>query len=163
MLPAIASLLSRSRVLLRSTIWDPSLLEEVPRRFRPIYTTVLPIKYALFTLFGVIGTLTLVPTITQLTSVDYGDVWTAMVGLTGGVCLAGLIWRREQLELYSLIALVVGFSTYPIGALILWIGTADSSRAALAAGLWVFLILPIWRVSDLVRTIRRRREASADA
>jgi hypothetical protein len=149
--------------LLRSTIWDLSLLEEVPQRFRPIYTVVLPVKYALFALFGFIGTLTIVPSVVELTSVDYGDVWTAMVGLTGGVCLAGLIWRRERLELYSLIALVVGFATYPVSALVLWVLAGDSDRAALAAGLWVFLILPMWRISDLVRTIRRRREGVEDA
>lgn len=151
----------RSRLLLR-TIWDPSLLEEVPQRFRPIYTVVLPVKYVLFALFGLIGTLTIVPTVADLTSVDYGDVWTAMVGLTGGVCFAGLARRIEGLELYSLIALVVGFSTYPLGAAILWI-QGDVTRAPLAAGLWVFLVLPLWRISDLVRTIRRRREGAADA
>lgn len=143
----------------RATIWDPSLLQEVPQRFRPIYTVVLPVKYVLFAAFGFIGTLTIVPSVAAATSVDYGDLWTAMVGLTGVVCLAGLVWRREQLELYALIALVVGFATYPISAGILWLTTHDLERAALAVGLWVFLILPMWRITDLVRTIRRRREA----
>lgn len=159
----ISRLHDRRRRLLRSTIWDLSLLEEVPARFRPIYTVVLPVKYTLFALFGLIGTLTVVPTIVTLTSVDYGDVWTAMVGLTGGVCLVGLVRRLERLELYSLIALIIGFATYPIGALILWLGSGDSDRAALAVGLWVFLILPMWRVSDLIHTIRLRREGAEDA
>jgi hypothetical protein len=142
----------------RGTIWDVSLLEEVPRRFRPIYTTVLPIKYALFALFGIIGTLTTIPTIVDLTSVDYSDIWTAMLGLTGLVSLAGLIWRHEQLELYCSIALIIGFSTYPVASIMLWIVEGDLQNAALAVGLWGFLVLPMWRTVDLVRTIRRRRE-----
>ena len=150
---------TRMRRFVRSTIWDPSLLEEVPRRFRGIYTVVLPIKYALFAAFGIIGALTIVPSVAIATSVDYGDLWTAMVGLTGLICFAGLVFRRESLELYALIALVIGFATYPLSALLLWITTGDLNRAALGVGLWVFLILPMWRVTDIVRTIRKRRES----
>lgn len=86
-----------------------------------------------------------------------------MVGITGILSFAGLVWRHEGLELYSAIALIVGFATYPIAALILWLGTGDLDRAALAAGLWAFLVLPIFRVSDIVRTIRRRHEGARHA
>lgn len=144
--------------LLVGTIWERALLEEVPRRFRPIYTIVLPLKYFIFTLFGLLASANRIPTIDHLTSVDYGDLWTAMVGLTASLCLAGLIWRREQLELYSLILLCAGLATYPIGAAVLAIA-GDSDRAPLAVGLFVFLVLPIWRIFDLVRTLRLRKES----
>lgn len=146
------------RRAIRGSIWDPALLEEIPLRFRPLYTVALPANYALFGLFGLLGLLTAVPTVAALTSIDYGDVWTMMVGLTGAISLVGLVGRRPQLELYALIALVVGFATYPIALLIL--ALVGKSTLALAAGTWAFVVLPIWRVSDLVRAARRRERAA---
>lgn len=150
----------RSRHL-RGTVWDPGILDaEVPRRFQSLYTVVLPLKLALFAGFGIAGTIVRVPTVDLVTSVNYGDVWTVMLGLTAVLALAGEIYRREQLALYSTIALVIGYATYPLGALVLTAG-GDLDRAPLAIGLWVLVVTPAWRIIDLVRTIRRRREGQA--
>lgn len=150
----------RSRNL-RGTVWEPAILDaEVPRRFQPIYTVVLPLKLLLFAGFGVAGTAARVPTVDLITSITYGDIWTVMLGLTAIIALAGEVFRREQLALYGLIALIIGFATYPLGAAVLWAG-GDGDRAPLAIGLWVLLVTPSWRVIDLVRTIRRRHEAQA--
>lgn len=150
----------RSRHL-RGTVWEPGALDaEVPRRFRPIYTTVIPLKLALFLGFSVAGTLVRVPTVDLVTSVSYGDVWTVMLGVTAALALAGAIFRREQLELYATIALVIGYATYPLGALVLTFA-GDADRAPLGIGLWVLIVTPAWRIVDLVRTIRRRREGQA--
>lgn len=145
---------------LRGTIWEPGILAtEVPRRFRPIYTVVIPVKLALFASFGIAGSITRVPTVASVTSLTYADVWTVMLGLTALTALAGEIYRREQLALYSTIGLVVGYATYPLGAWVLWAG-GDAVRAPLAIGLWVLIVTPVWRIVDLVRTIRRRREGA---
>lgn len=146
---------------LRGTVWERGALTgEVPHRFRPLYTIVIPAKLALFAGFGIAGALVRVPTVAQVTSVTYADLWTLMVGLTALLALAGAVFRRELLELYATIGLVVGFATYPLGAAVLTAqGVADS--APLAIGLWELLITPAWRVVDLVRTIRRRREGLA--
>lgn len=150
----------RSRNL-RGTVWEPGVLDgEVPPRFRPIYTVVLPLKLALFAGFGIAGTIVRVPTVDLVTSVSYGDVWTVMLGLTAVLALAGSVYRREQLELYATIALVVGYATYPLGAAVLSLA-CDVDRAPLAIGLWVLIVTPAWRIIDLVRTIRRRREGQA--
>ena len=151
------------RKLLRGTIWDAELLREVPRRFRGIYTVALPIVYALIVGFSVAGTWARVPSVDLVTSVDYGDVWTVLLGLTSLATGVGLVWRREGLELYATIALVIGYATYPIAAGLLWIFAADATRAPLAFGLWVLVVLPIWRIFDLIHVIPRRRDGEKEA
>lgn len=146
---------------LRGTVWEPGGLDaEVPRRYQALYTIVIPLKLLLFAGFGIAGTLVRIPTVDLVTSITYGDLWTSMLGLTALLALAGSIYRRELLELYATIALVVGYATYPIGAAVLALA-GDSDRAPLAIGLWVLIVTPAWRIVDLVRTIRRRREGRA--
>ncbi|MBY0395011.1 MAG: hypothetical protein K2X91_00885, partial [Thermoleophilia bacterium] len=83
----------RSRNL-RGTVWEPGILDpEVPRRFQPLYTVVIPLKLALFAGFSIAGTLVRVPTVDLVTPVDYGDVWTVMLGVTAVLALAGAIFR----------------------------------------------------------------------
>jgi hypothetical protein len=151
------------RTLLRRTIWAPELLEEVPHRFRGLFTVALPLSYGVISAFGVAGTLTRVPSVALVTSVTYGDIWTLLIGVTALLALVGLIRRLEGLELYAGIALVVGYATYPLSALKLWMFDADIDRAPLAFGLWAFVILPAWRAVDATRIIRRRAEAARAA
>lgn len=130
--------------------------QEVPRRFQPLYTIVLPLKLALFAGFGVAGTLEALRHADGV--IGYNELWTIMLGATALLALAGLIYRREHLELYATIALVGGFATYPLGALYL-AAIGEPDLAPLAIGLWALVVPPAWRIIDLVRTIRRRREA----
>lgn len=143
------------RPLLQGTIWDRSLLEEVPQRWRSLYTIVLPLKYALFVGFGIAGTLSRIPAVGEFFSVGYGEIWTILVGFTGALSLAGLVFRRAHLELYATIVLDTLLLSY-LGSLVALGVAGDVDRMALAVALPVVFILPAWRIVDIVRTERRR-------
>jgi hypothetical protein len=140
----------------RGSVWDKSLLEEVPARFRSLYTIVLPVKYFIFFLFGVFGVIYQnAPTLAKVTSESYVDIWTLVVGAAALVCLLGLAARRAQAELYATIILVVTLASYPLS--LIWVGIGgDLEKLDLGIGLFVFLVLPTWRIFDIVRTERHR-------
>lgn len=143
------------RPLLQGTIWDRSLLEEVPQRWRALYTVVLPLKYLLFLGFGIAGISTRIPAISEFVSVGYGDVWTVLVGLTGALALVGISARRPLLELYAAIVLEVLLLSY-VCSLLALAAAGDLDRLAMAVGFPIVLGLPAWRIVDIIRTERRR-------
>ena len=140
----------------RGTIWDPALRDEVPERFRSIYTVVLPLKYALFFGFGVAGSLSFIPVFSRVVSLAYADLWTLLVGIFSLAALIGLVFRIAMLELYATILLDVLLMVYVIALLVLGL-SGDLGRFALSIGVPVFVVLPTWRVLDIIRTERRRR------
>lgn len=150
----------------RHTIWNDNLLQEVPARFRGLYTVLLPVNYGLLVMFGLLGTLAVVgpaaPVAQVTSSLSYATIWTLMVGVTALATFAGLAFRRESLELYAGIFLIIGMSTYPIADAVLSI-TGDLRHASLSFGLFTFVLLPGWRTFDLVRVLRFRHAAALAA
>lgn len=144
------------------TIWNRDLLEEVPTRFRGLYTVLLPVNYGLLVMFGLLGTLAVVgpaaPVAQVTSSLSYATIWTLMVGVTALVTFTGLAFRREWLELFAGIFLIIGMSTYPIADVVLSL-TGDLRHASLSFGLFTFVLLPLWRTVDLVQVLRLRHAA----
>jgi hypothetical protein len=147
----------RLAALLKGTIWDRHLLdEEVPARFRSLYSLWLPIAYGLFVLYGAAGTFARVPSIVKVAGVGFGDVWTVLIGAFGIVALVGLVGRWALPEFLG--ALLVGtLMLLYVGSLIFLTFTGDLDRLALTVGVLVFIILPAWRCIDIARVERRRR------
>lgn len=140
------------------TVWDPSYtLEDSPPRYWPLYTVVLPLTYFSFMVFGTLGTIATVPAIDRFASVGYGDIWGMVIGFLSTITLFGLIFRLHWLELIATVLLVVALASYPISVAGIAIFDHDLNRWALAAGLPVLLYLSAWRVTDLVRFIRKAR------
>ena len=137
------------------TIWDRDLLEEVPPRFRHLYTVWLPLEYFILLCFGGAGAVFIVPSLASLATAEFADYWTLTVGLLATLSLAGLVARRALLELVSVITLAVCLSSYLI-ALVVLAFALDADRLPNAIGLLTILVLPVWRAFDIVRTERRR-------
>jgi hypothetical protein len=141
--------------LIKGTIWDESLLTEVPRRFRSLYTIVLPIKYGFFFLFGVIGLIAdTAPTLAVLTSPSYVEIWTLVIGACAAISFVGLAIQHFRMELYATVVLSIMLFSYPLALIVE--GFGDIQKLDLGVGLLVFLVMPVWRVFDIVRTERRR-------
>jgi hypothetical protein len=151
---------ARLGVLLSDTIWGEAALAEVPPRFRPLLTVWLPINYVLLMLYGIAGTLTRVPTIVKVAGVGYGDVWTVLIGVAGAIGLLGLIFLWALPEFAGALVVGVLFLCYVGSLFYLSVTAGDLDRLALSIGVVVFLILPAWRCSDLVRVERRRRHGA---
>lgn len=146
------------RRLLERTVWGESYtFEDAPPRYKSLYTVALPLQYLLFTLYGMTGALTIVPSVEQLLGSDYSDLWTILVGVNGLVVLLALVFRGHWVELIATVVLVVGMFSYPASLAVFAFILHDPNKAALAVGLPALLILPAWRVSDLVKLIRKRR------
>lgn len=145
-----------TRLLARS-IWSPSLLEEVPPRFRGIYTVLLPLKYSLFVVFGSVTTIeTAGGAIARITSGTYSDLWPVLVAAASLAALVGLIARRWALELWATFTLVALLLVYPIALAVTGLLAGNERTIGLGIGLLVFLVAPAWRISDIIRTERRR-------
>lgn len=139
------------------TVWSEEGLQEIPERFRSLYSIALPGKYAIYILFGITAVLFRPRSVEVATSPQYTDFWAVMIIVTTALAAAGLIFCKEKLELYASIANIVGIATYPV--LLLWFAfTGDVERFPAGFGLMGFIVLPIWRVTDIVRVIRRREE-----
>lgn len=147
-----------ARRLARGTVWDTALLEqEVPRRFRGIYTTVLPLEYATIAAFAsvVLGSRTQ-GAIARISSGQYADLWTLAIAVLSVLAGIGLCFRLERLELVATLVLVAGLVTYPIANII--IGAHEGNLLQMGLGIVLFQLIyfPVWRLFDIARTARRR-------
>lgn len=150
------------RWLVELTIWGESYaIEDAPPRYRGLYTVALPLQYLLFVLYGFTGSLTIVPSVDHLFGADYADLWTMLVGVNGMATLVALVFRLRWAEMVTTVTLVAGLLSYPVSLAILAFIFHDTNRAALAVGLPALLILPAWRVTDLIKLIRQHRARKA--
>lgn len=148
---------SRRRLIDR-TIWSPNLLQEVPPRFRTIYTVLLPFKYTVLFVFGILSSLSRVDgAIARLTTGAYSDLWPPALATASLLALLGLAFRRWVLELWATSFVLALLLVYPIALAASAIASRELRTGALAIGLLVLLASPAWRVADIVRTERRRR------
>jgi len=148
------------------TVWGRSYIEEeVPERYRSLYTVALPLQLLCFIVFGTLGTIANVPSVQLVAGVDYVDIWAALLAVIGAATFCALVFRFHWAELVAMIFLVAGLLSYPVSVALLAIGDQDLDRWALAAGLPALLVLPAWRVGDLSVVLRRelaaRRAAKA--
>lgn len=138
-------------------MWGSSLLEEVPRRFRSLYTVELPLKYATIAVFAIIVLISRsAGVIGRVSSGQYSDLWTLAICLLAFACIGAVAFRLERLEFWLTITLCSGLVTYPIANIIIGVHEHDLRQMALGIVLFQLVYFPGWRIFDIARTSRRR-------
>lgn len=113
------------------------------------------IKYAIYSAFGLTGIFTQLPSVEQVTGLLVATIVAACVFLSGLVASVsawnfhrGLRWWKA--ELYSTYFLISFVLIYNI-ALIYLTATGSESRLNLAVVATALLVMPIWRIRDLIK------------
>jgi len=144
--------------LLQRTVWDASFMEnDSPPRYRGIFRIVLPATYAWFLFVGTLGTISTDYNFAFEAGLRYAHFWTPMLAVISMLALVGLIFRLHWFELLATALLVVGVASFPLSAAGLAISAGNLNGWAMAAGFPAFLLLPGWRMFDLVTLIRKNR------
>lgn len=134
-----------------------------PTRSVPVLTDnslnrAFAVKYAIYSLFGLSGVITHIPSVAEIT----GEVVATL--LAGIVCIAGAlasvsawhsvkegVWVKR--ELYATIVLVSFVAVYNI-ALIYLAAIGSVSRVNLAIIASALLVMPIWRIRFILKKSR---------
>lgn len=134
------------------------------RRSQPILLdgtlhTAFMIKYIIYAVFGFLGMLSGTPTVAALAGVDVartvaGIIFVSSVAAALSVKLSINSVRWKKVELYSTISVVSFVSVYFVSAVTLAVmgDAARVSSSMLALGL---VVLPIWRIVQIIKELRR--------
>lgn len=84
----------------------------------------------------------------------YESVWTLLVAAVSLVLIGALLLKSERMEatFTSIWAMLV--AVYPACSIYLWATQGDTDRAALAFFGLGFLVLPVWKLTFLIRKYR---------
>lgn len=133
------------------------------RRRQPVLTDsslniALSIKYIIFATFGVSGTLSAIPSVTEVAGVAAAQALGVGIGIFGVLAAIATIravksagW--EKAELYLTIALVSFVSMYNACLIYLTVqGVGDRANLAIIAT--ALLVMPVWRILSIIKKLR---------
>jgi hypothetical protein len=146
------------RRILSATIWNPTSLPLVQKRFRPIFTVYLPLVDGFFILLGIFGLWIGSKVIQDFTLPWYNTFWSFLIGTAALCALLGLLFEWLWVEMLGKLILVVSLASY---GLLLGLNVATGAyNSALTITLTLIVILtPAFRIGDLVGQIAKREGA----
>jgi hypothetical protein len=149
--------MTHSRTPRSRLIWAKGSLPNVPRRFRAIFTVLLPLKYVMFTAFGIAAMFHTPPTLAAGINDLYGSIWSVAITVFSAASLVALALQL-RVELYTTLCFLFAMVSYPTLA---FIGGLDGNvdRGTLAFAISTFLLLPGWRYADLLVVEWKRKQA----
>jgi hypothetical protein len=121
--------------------------------------TAFAIKYAIYAAFGLLGTVYGPPSIALVAGATVAHTVSLIIFVCSIVAMAATlrshikpIWKK--VELYSTIGVVSFVSVYFVSAATLAV-LGDSSRANLAIIAIALIVLPTWRILQIIKESRR--------
>lgn len=144
------------RSLWQATVWSHYNKTDVPKRYHGIYTVVLPFKYSILALYGLISIGYPLTSIDFTMGIIYGDLWSFSLMITGLASLIGevfyprLLWV-EAIALCGVLALMAAYVVC-----LFWAALAGFENFRFLSLLLVlmFIWMPGWRLWDIVRELR---------
>lgn len=113
------------------------------------------IKYAIYALFGLTGIFTRIPSVSEVSGEAVAQVVAACVFASAAIASVsawnfqrGLRWWKA--ELYSTYFMISFILVYNVTLVYLTL-SGDAQRMNLAVLALAFLVMPIWRVRDLIK------------
>jgi hypothetical protein len=141
--------------LLARTIWDRDSLPDVQKRFRGVFTIVLPLMDVLLVIFGLYGLVFGSKVVTSFTLPWFSPVWAACIlvcALSAGI---GLIFHRDQMEITAKAGLLVLFAIYGFLLTLQVINVAANSGLTIVL-LCIAALIVSARIVDLVSEIAKK-------
>lgn len=131
-----------------ATVWSRAGVPAADWRYRGLYRFVLPSTDLFFCYFGVVGWLNGVLSVRDAAGNTFNTWWSAGIAITAFGALVGVavprLWAWEMLAKIGLVGLVF---TY---VFLSGLRVFTDFRASATAGLvFILILLPLWRLSDL--------------
>lgn len=133
----------------KSSVWAKGGVAPEDWRIRNILRVVLPLTDLFFMWFGIVGAINGVSSVQEEAGQQWQFWWSVLIALSALICLIGVgfprLWAAEQAAKVLLIGMVSAY-------IFLYVARGlDDPKVLATGGLIVILILlPIWRVNDLV-------------
>lgn len=150
------------RGLFQRTVWSHYNTANIPPRYQFIYTFVLPFKYLMIGLYGMLSIAVSITSIDLVFGNIYGDIWSVALMVSGfgamlGVCFyARLIWVEVVAAVMMVTLMAIYIGCIAVAAIV----GAESFRFLSLLLVCIFLPMPSWRVLDIVRELRPARVVS---
>lgn len=144
------------RSLAQATVWSHYNKTAVPKRYQGIYTVVLPFKYTIIALYGLVSIGYPLSSIDLTMGIIYGDLWSFSLMITGLASLVGIAFYPKLLwvEAIALCGILALMGAYII--CIFWAGLAGHENFRFLSLLLtaMFIWVPYWRLIDIIRELR---------
>ena len=143
------------------TIWTKGGVEGIPKRFQFLITVVMPLHYILITLFGIFVAIFPLETFSIFIGPVFSSIWAILLALFGILSFISLVLRSKA-EMYTSIVVTFLLSVYPFYLIFLTVYESimdhDLGRIALIFAITIYLIMPAWRVIDIVLELRKTQQ-----
>lgn len=144
------------------TIWSPGAIPLVPKRWRTLYTRLLPAIDAGVVLFGLASLVVGSRIVGDFTIPVFLPLWALLIAGGALVSLIGLIILHPRLELIGLTAATGGLIVYA-GLTILYIAAGSVTSVLTLILVLIRTLFYIWRYFDLLGVVQREEARKAVA
>ena len=150
------------RGLFQKTVWSHYNTAKIPPRYHLLYTLILPLKYALIGMYGLLSVSVTISSIDRVFGSIYGDMWSVALMAAGFASAIGIMFYRRLiwLEAVGAVLMVTLMLLYTGSIFIAALAHAEPFRYLSLLLVLVFLPMPSWRVLDIVRELRPPRNVS---
>lgn len=147
------------RNVFQKTVWSHVMQAEIPPRYELIYTAVLPFKYFMIGMYGLLSIGAPITSIDLVFGDIYGDIWSTALATCGFGAVIGVIFynRLIWLEALATVTMVTLMLLYVGCILTAFLLGAEAFRFLSLLLVMIFLPMPSWRVYDIVRELRPPR------
>jgi hypothetical protein len=148
-----------ARAIGQKTVWSQYNLRKIPPRYQALYTVVLPFKFFVIGMYGCLSINAPITSIDLVFGPIYGDFWSFGLMIAGWGCMVGIMlydWAIK-LEAFMLVLMLTLMGFYAFCIFVAAIQGAESFRYLSLLLVVVFLPMPTWRLTDVIRELRPPR------
>lgn len=148
-----------ARALAQKTVWSSYNQRKIPPRFQTLYKVVLPFKFAIIGLYGLLSVGVPITSIDLVFGSIYGDFWSLFLMASGFGAMIGIMFYDWliKLETLFLVFMLTLMGFYTVCIFVAAIQGAESFRFLSLLLVIVFLPMPSWRLFDAIKELRPPR------
>ncbi len=148
-----------ARAIAQRTVWNEYNQRKIPPRYQLLYSVVLPFKFLVIGLYGMLSINVPISSIDLVFGTIYGDIWSVVLMLAGFGAAVGIMlydWAIK-LEVLSLVLMLTLMAFYVVCIFSAAVSGAEGFRFLSLLLVIVFLPMPTWRLSDAIKELRPPR------
>lgn len=148
-----------ARAIAQKTVWSQYNQRKIPPRYQALYTVVLPFKFTIIGLYGMMSIGFPVSSIDFVFGPIYGDLWSAALMISGFGAAVGIMlydWAIKM-ETAMLVFMLTLMGFYTICIFVAALIGAEQFRLLSLLLVIVFAPMPSWRLWDAIKELRPAR------
>lgn len=148
-----------ARAFGQKTVWSQYNLRKIPPRYQTLYTAVLPFKFGMIGMYGLLSIGVPITSIDLVFGPIYGDFWSIFLMMSGFGAMLGIMFYDWliKIEAFFLVFMLTLMGFYTICIFVAAVVGAESFRYLSLLLVIVFLPMPSWRMWDIIRELRPPR------